>query len=95
MCGSAWTPAIDTRNGLIPGRVIRIDPAAQNGTVRWMSSFGGPLPEGARPELSVDGTIEMERLQRRSSMWTARCRASPIAPSGFLKSIPTARALTA
>jgi HlyD family secretion protein len=54
--------SIDTRNGLIPGHVIRIDPAAQNGTVTVDVSLDGPLPEGARPELSVDGTIELERL---------------------------------
>jgi len=53
---------IDTRNGLIPGHVIRIDPAAQNGTVTVDCSLDGPLPEGARAELSVDGTIELERL---------------------------------
>jgi HlyD family secretion protein len=54
--------SIDTRNGLIPGRVIRIDPAAQNGTVTVDVSLDGALPEGARPELSVDGTIELEHL---------------------------------
>ncbi|HEX4232004.1 MAG TPA: HlyD family efflux transporter periplasmic adaptor subunit [Bryobacteraceae bacterium] len=54
--------SIDTRNGLIPGHVIRIDPAAQNGTVTVDVSLDGPLPEGARPELSVDGTIELEHL---------------------------------
>jgi HlyD family secretion protein len=53
---------IDTRNGLIPGRVIRIDPAAQNGTVGVDVALLGPLPQGARPELSVDGTIEEEHL---------------------------------
>jgi len=53
---------VDTRNGLIPGRVIRIDPAATNGTVGVDVSLLGPLPQGARPELSVDGTIEIERL---------------------------------
>jgi HlyD family secretion protein len=53
---------IDTRNGIIPGRVIRIDPAAQNGTVGVDVALLGPLPPGARPELSVDGTIEVERL---------------------------------
>lgn len=53
---------IDTRNGLIPGRVTRIDPAATNGTVGVDVTLLGPLPEGARPELSVDGTIEIERL---------------------------------
>ncbi len=54
--------SIDTRNGLIPGHVIRIDPAAQNGTVIVDVKLDGPLPQGARPELSVDGTIELERL---------------------------------
>ncbi len=54
--------SIDTRNGIIPGRVIRIDPAAQNGTVTVDVALLGPLPQGARPELSVDGTIEIERL---------------------------------
>jgi len=53
---------IDTRNGLVPGRVIRIDPQAQNGTVGVDVALLGPLPQGARPELSVDGTIEIERL---------------------------------
>ncbi|MCU1292057.1 MAG: efflux transporter, family, subunit [Bryobacterales bacterium] len=55
--------SIDTRNGLIPGRVIRIDPAAQNGTVTVDVALLGALPADARPELSVDGTIEIERLR--------------------------------
>lgn len=54
--------SIDTRNGIIPGHVVRIDPAAQNGTVAVDVSLEGPLPKGARPDLSVDGTIEIERL---------------------------------
>jgi HlyD family secretion protein len=53
---------IDTRNGVIPGRVSRIDPAAQNGTVTVDVALEGALPQGARPDLSVDGTIELERL---------------------------------
>lgn len=53
---------IDTRNGIIPGRVIRIDPAALNGTVGVDVALLGPLPPGARPELSVDGTVEEEHL---------------------------------
>ena len=48
--------SVDTRNGVIPGRVIRIDPAAQNGTVGVDVALLGALPQGARPELSVDGT---------------------------------------
>ncbi|MGI9182202.1 MAG: efflux RND transporter periplasmic adaptor subunit, partial [Longimicrobiaceae bacterium] len=54
--------AIDTRNGIIPGRVVRVDPAVQGGTVTVDVALEGPLPRGARPDLSVDGTIEIERL---------------------------------
>jgi HlyD family secretion protein len=54
--------AIDTRNGIIPGHVTRIDPAVQNGTVTVDVAIEGPLPAGARPDLSVDGTIEIEKL---------------------------------
>jgi HlyD family secretion protein len=53
---------IDTRNGIIPGRVTRIDPAAQNGTVGVDVTLLAPPPQDARPELSVDGTIEIQRL---------------------------------
>jgi HlyD family secretion protein len=53
---------IDTRNGLIPGRVVRIDPASQSGSVGVDVALEGDLPAGARPELSVDGTIEIDRL---------------------------------
>ena len=54
--------SVDTRNGFIPGKVIRIDPAAVNGTVTVDVALEGELPRGARPDLSVDGTIELERL---------------------------------
>jgi len=54
--------SIDTRNGLIQGRVARIDPAVQNGTVTVDVVLEGELPRGARPDLSVDGTIQLERL---------------------------------
>ncbi|MBI3279916.1 MAG: efflux RND transporter periplasmic adaptor subunit, partial [Acidobacteria bacterium] len=53
---------IDTRNGIIRGRASRIDPAVQNGTVTVDVRLEGELPAGARPDLSVDGTIELERL---------------------------------
>lgn len=53
---------IDTRNGIVEGRVMRVDPAAQNGTVTVEVALEGELPRGARPDLSVDGTIEIERL---------------------------------
>jgi HlyD family secretion protein len=55
--------SIDTRNGVVPGRVARIDPAVRNGTVTVDVALEGPLPRGARPDLSVDGTIELERLE--------------------------------
>lgn len=53
---------VDTRNGLIQGQVSRIDPAAREGTFEIDASLAGPLPPSARPDLSVDGTIELERL---------------------------------
>jgi HlyD family secretion protein len=53
---------VDTRNGIIPGRVIRIDPASQNGTVTVEVAIEGELPNGARPDLCVDGTVELEHL---------------------------------
>jgi len=55
--------AVDTRNGIIQGEVQRIDPAAREGTVVVDVSLIGPLPASARPDLSVDGTIELERLE--------------------------------
>jgi HlyD family secretion protein len=53
---------IDTRNGVARGRVFRIDPAARNGTVTVDVVLDDALPRGARPDMSVDGTIELERL---------------------------------
>jgi hypothetical protein len=53
---------IDTRNGLVTGNVMRIDPASINGTVTVEVSLPDSLPRGARPDLSVDGTVEIERL---------------------------------
>ncbi len=56
--------SVDTRNGIIAGTVARIDPAVQNGTVTVDVGLTGELPKGARPDLSVDGTIELERLDQ-------------------------------
>ena len=53
---------IDTRNGVAKGHVMRVDPAVEQGTVTVDVAFDEPLPSGARPDLSVDGTIELERL---------------------------------
>lgn len=54
---------VDTRNGIVTGHVARIDPSVQNGTVTVDVQFDGPLPDGARPDLSVDGTVEIENLK--------------------------------
>jgi HlyD family secretion protein len=56
------TATIDTRNGVVAGHVTRIDPSATNGTVSVDVLPDGPLPKGARPDLSVDGAIELEKL---------------------------------
>jgi HlyD family secretion protein len=53
---------VDTRNGIVQGRVARIDPSVQNGTRTVDVALTGDLPKGAVPDLSVDGTIELERL---------------------------------
>ena len=54
--------AVDTHNGVIAGTVMRVDPAVQNGTVTVDVKLAGELPKGARPDLSVDGTIDLERM---------------------------------
>ncbi len=54
--------SVDTHNGVISGTVQRVDPAVQNGTVTVDVKLIGELPKGARPDLSVDGTIDLERL---------------------------------
>ena len=54
--------SIDTHNGVITGTVMRVDPAVQNGTVTVDVKLVSELPKGARPDLSVDGTIDLERL---------------------------------
>ena len=54
---------VDTHNGTASGTVMRVDPAVQNGTVTVDVKLTGELPKGARPDLSVDGTIDLERLE--------------------------------
>lgn len=61
---------VDTRNGLIPGHVKRKDPSSQNGTVTVDIELDGPLPAGAVPDLSIDGTIQIEKL--KSVMFVGR-----------------------
>ena len=59
----AWLVSVDTRNGVVEGHVSRLDPAVQAGTVLADVTFNGaPLPRGARPDLSVEGTVELERI---------------------------------
>lgn len=53
---------IDTRNGVVDGHVSRVDPAVQGGTVAVDVELDGALPRGARPDLSVDGTIQIDRI---------------------------------
>ena len=54
--------SVDTHNGVVAGTVMRVDPAVQNGTVTVDVKLTGELPKGARPDLSVDGTIDLEHL---------------------------------
>jgi len=55
--------SVDTHNGVIPGHVVRIDPSVVNGTVTVDVALDGALPQGARPDLSVDGTIDLEKME--------------------------------
>lgn len=61
---------VDTRNGLVNGHVSRMDPGAQGGTVTIDVSIDGPLPPGARPDLNIDGTVQLERM--RNVLFTGR-----------------------
>ena len=76
---------IDTRsNGLIPGHVSRKDPSAVGGTVTIDVALDGPLPSGAVPDLSVDGTIQIEKL--KNVLYTGRPGyGSPTGPVGLFK----------
>lgn len=60
--------SIDTRNGIIPGQVTRVDPAAQEGTVTVDVALTGDLPAGARPDLNVDGKIQIDKLDNAVKM---------------------------
>jgi HlyD family secretion protein len=55
--------SVDTHNGVIPGHVVRIDPSVVNGTVTVDVTLDAKLPQGARPDLSVDGTIDLEKME--------------------------------
>jgi HlyD family secretion protein len=60
--GVGQAVVVDTRNGLVRGHVSRVDPAVENSTVAVDVGLDGALPKGARPDLSVDGSIEIDRL---------------------------------
>ena len=74
---------VDTRDGSVAGRVSRVDPSVQNGTVTVEVVFTGALPRGARPDLTVDGTIEIERLANVLSMGRPASGASETATRLF------------
>ena len=65
---------VDTRNGFVPGKVSRMDPASANGTVGVDITLEGPLPPGARPDLSIDGTVVLQKLDRRDLRRTTGVR---------------------
>lgn len=84
---------IDTRNGVIAGHVIRVDPAVENGTVTVDVALDGPLPKGARPDLSVDGTIQLERLE--DVLYVGRpVQAQPESLVSLFKVTPSGREAT-
>jgi HlyD family secretion protein len=80
--------SIDTRNGVAEGHVARVDPSVQNGTVSVDITFdGAALPKGARPDLTVDGTIELERLA--DVMFMARpAQGQPDSQVGLFRLVP-------
>lgn len=82
--------SIDTHNGVVPGRVVRIDPAVVNGTVTVDVALQGKLPEGARPDLSVDGTIEISHLA--DVLYVGRpAFGQPDSTVGLFKEVPGTR----
>lgn len=69
------TVSVDTRNGIVPGTVVRIDPAVRETTVLVEVELSGELPGGARPEMSVEGVVEITRLD--DVLFTRRPASSP------------------
>jgi len=84
---------IDTRNGFARGRVERIDPAVQNGTVTVDVALEGELPRGCRPDLTVEGTIELERLDNVLSVGRP-VRGEPEAVTRLFKLVNGGRSAT-
>ncbi len=84
---------VDTRIGHVKGRVIRMDPASENGTVSVDVGLDGALPQGARPDLTIEGTIEIERLA--SVLFTGPpALAQPNAPTTLFRLEPGERFAT-
>jgi multidrug efflux pump subunit AcrA (membrane-fusion protein) len=82
--------SIDTRNGIAAGHVIRIDPASINGTVTVDVALDGTPPAGARPDLSVDGVIEIARM--KDVLFTGRpAYGQPDATIGIFKLVEGGR----
>ena len=82
---------IDTRNGVVPGHVIRIDPAVEDGTVTVDVALDAALPKGARPDLSIDGTIQLERLE--NVLYVGRpVQGQPDSKIGLFKLIESGKA---
>ena len=82
---------IDTHNGIVPGRVICIDPAVQNGTETVDVALEGALPAGVRPDMSVEGTIQLERLD--GVLYVGRpVRGQPNSTVGLFKVVDNGRA---
>lgn len=79
--------SIDTHNGIGDGHVTRIDAAVVNGTVTVDVNFDGPQPEGARPDLSVDGTIQIERLA--DILYVGRPVQAQSGSVGLFKMVPS------
>jgi HlyD family secretion protein len=84
---------VDTRNGVIPARVSRIDPSVRDGFVTVDAKLEGDLPQGARPDLSVDGTIELEHLN--DVVYVGRAvSAQPNSVAGLFKLEPDGKGAT-
>ncbi len=84
---------VDTRNGIVAGHVIRVDPAVVSGTVLIEVKLDGALPKGARPDLSVEGTIELERLD--NAIYVGRpVQAQPDSTVGLFKVGPDGKHAT-
>src|SRR5215470_1350362 len=78
---------IDTHNGTVAGRVVRFDPSVQNGTITVDVELPGILPDGARPDLTVDGTIEIENLE--NVLYVGRpARGQPESTIGLFRLTP-------